>query len=89
MHHSGPGRLARPYPVEDSHLLFFASLSWRTQSRVKAIFLPCLTEAADLGFEQRAPHLAQRRLDMLLRERAAPRQAIENSAELFRQAVEH
>ena len=26
MHHSGPGRLARPYPVEDLHLLFFASL---------------------------------------------------------------
>ena len=25
-HHSGPGRLARPYPVEDFHLLSFASL---------------------------------------------------------------
>jgi hypothetical protein len=24
-HHSGPGRLARPYPVEDLHLLSFAS----------------------------------------------------------------
>jgi hypothetical protein len=24
-HHSGPGRLARPYPVEDFHLLSFAS----------------------------------------------------------------
>ena len=29
-HHSGPGRLARPYPVVDFHLLSFASLSWRT-----------------------------------------------------------
>ena len=26
MHHSGPGRLARPYPVKDLHLLSFASL---------------------------------------------------------------
>src|SRR5207248_8033239 len=25
VHHSGPGRLARPYPVEDLHLLSFAS----------------------------------------------------------------
>ena len=25
VHHSGSGRLARPYPVKDSHLLFFAS----------------------------------------------------------------
>ena len=30
-HHSGPGRLARPYPVEDFHLLSFASLSWRSR----------------------------------------------------------
>src|SRR5262250_3226818 len=29
-HHSGSGRLATPYPVKDLHLLFFASLSWRT-----------------------------------------------------------
>jgi len=35
VHHSGPGRLAKPYPVEDLHLLFFASLSWRTPLRVK------------------------------------------------------
>ena len=27
-HHSGPGRLATPYPVKDFHLLSFASLSW-------------------------------------------------------------
>jgi len=33
-HHSGPGRLARPYPVKDLHLLSFASLSWRTLFRV-------------------------------------------------------
>ena len=26
VHHSGPGRLARPYPVEDLHLLSFASI---------------------------------------------------------------
>ena len=29
-HHSGSGRLARPYPVADLHLLSFASLSWRS-----------------------------------------------------------
>src|SRR3979490_1740046 len=34
-HHSGSGRLAIPYPVKDSHLLFFASFAWRTPSRVK------------------------------------------------------
>jgi hypothetical protein len=33
-HHSGPGRLAKPFPVEDLHLLSFASLSWRTPLRV-------------------------------------------------------
>ena len=36
MHHSGSGRLAIPYPVKDSHLLFFASLSWRSRLRVKS-----------------------------------------------------
>src|ERR1035441_4873474 len=30
-HHSGSGRLARPYPVKDFHLLFFASFAWRTR----------------------------------------------------------
>jgi hypothetical protein len=35
-HHSGPGRLASPYPVEDFHLLSFASLSWRSPIRVKS-----------------------------------------------------
>jgi hypothetical protein len=34
VHHSGPGRLAKPYPVKDFHLLSFASLSWRTLQRV-------------------------------------------------------
>jgi hypothetical protein len=29
-HHSGPERLAKPYSVEDFHLLSFASLSWRS-----------------------------------------------------------
>ncbi len=33
-HHSGPKRLARPYFVENFHLLSFASLSWRTRLRV-------------------------------------------------------
>ena len=44
MHHSGPGRLARPYPVEDFHLLFFASLSWRTPQwvRICRLGLACL-----------------------------------------------
>ena len=27
--------MAIPYPVKDSHLLFFASFAWRTPSRVK------------------------------------------------------
>ena len=30
-HHSGPRRWARPYLVEDFHLLSFAGLSWRTR----------------------------------------------------------
>src|ERR1035437_11037769 len=30
-HHSGSGRLARPYPVKDFHLLCFASFAWRTR----------------------------------------------------------
>ena len=38
-HHSGSGRLAIPYPVKDLHLLFFASLSWRTPSWVKELGL--------------------------------------------------
>ena len=43
----------------------------------------------DVGFEQRAAHLAQRRVDILLRQRAAPGQAVEDGAETFRKAVEH
>ena len=34
MHHSGPGRLARPYPVKDLHLLSFASLPGALGMRV-------------------------------------------------------
>ncbi len=34
-HHSGPERLARPYPAKDFHLLSFASLSWRSRLLAK------------------------------------------------------
>ena len=43
----------------------------------------------DVGFEQRAAHLAHRRIDVGLRQRPAPRQPIENATKLFRQIVEH
>ncbi len=43
----------------------------------------------DVGLEQRAPHLAHRRIDVGLRQRPAPRQPIENATKLFRQIVEH
>ena len=43
----------------------------------------------DVGLEQRAAHFAQRRIDVGLGQRAAPRQAVENAAEPFRQRVEH
>ncbi len=33
----------------------------------------------DVGLQQRAANLAQRRVDVLLRQRAAPRQAVENA----------
>ena len=39
----------------------------------------------DVGLEQRAAHLAQRRVDVGLGQRAAPRQAVENAAKPFRQ----
>ena len=42
----------------------------------------------DVGLQQRAANLAQRRVDVLLRQRAAPRQAVENAAKLFGQAIE-
>jgi hypothetical protein len=42
-----------------------------------------------VGLEQRAADLAHRGIDVGLAERAAPRQAIENSTQAFRQAVEH
>ena len=34
-HHSGPGRLAIPYPVKDFHLLSSRQLAWRTRLRVR------------------------------------------------------
>src|SRR5262245_32686222 len=34
-HHSGPGRLARPYPAKDWHLLSFAGVTWRTLGSVR------------------------------------------------------
>ena len=43
----------------------------------------------DVGLEQRAAHLAQRRIDVGFRQRAAPRQPVENAVQLFRQTVEH
>ena len=42
----------------------------------------------DVGLEQRAAHLAQRRVDVGLRQRAAPRQAVEHAAKAIRQVVE-
>ena len=41
----------------------------------------------DVGLQQRAPHLAQRRVDVGLGQRAAPRQAVEDAAKPFRQTV--
>ena len=43
----------------------------------------------DVGFQQRAAHFAQRRIDIGSRQRAAPRQLVENPADFFRQIVEH
>ena len=43
----------------------------------------------DVRFQQRAAHLAHRRIDIGLRQRAAPRQPIEYATKLFRQIVEH
>ena len=43
----------------------------------------------DVGLEHRAPHLAQRRLDILLRQRAAPGQAVEDRIQTFGEIVEH
>ena len=37
----------------------------------------------DVGFQQRAAHLAHRRIDVGFRQRAAPRQAIENAGQVF------
>src|SRR5262249_5581889 len=43
----------------------------------------------DVGFEQGAPHFAQRGIDVRLGQRAAARQAIENAAEPFGERIEH
>ena len=75
----------------DDHLARRDRLDHRDADRV----LPHLLDEGahdverDVGFEQRAAHLAQRRVDVGLGQRAAPRQAIENSAKPFRQIVEH
>src|SRR4051812_9114087 len=70
-HHSGSGRLAIPYPVKDSHLLFFASFAWRTPSRVKmrrtriehmSAGLPLITDIALRGWDgRRVPKAAVER----------------------------
>ena len=39
----------------------------------------------DVGFQERTAHFAQGGIDVGFGERAAPRQAIENAAKLFRQ----
>ena len=36
-HHSGAGRLAMPYPVEDLHLLFYRQRDWRTPPWVNLV----------------------------------------------------
>ena len=43
----------------------------------------------DVGFDQRAPHLLQRRVDIGLRQRAAPGQAVEDCIQTLGKAVEH
>ena len=43
----------------------------------------------DVGLEQRAPHLAQRGVDVGLGQRAAPRETVENAAKPIGQAIEH
>ncbi len=43
----------------------------------------------DIGFDQRAPHLLQRRIDIRLRQRAAPGQAVEDRIQTFGKTVEH
>ena len=43
----------------------------------------------DIGLQERAANLAQRCIDVGFAERAAPGQAIQDAAELFRELVEH
>src|SRR5262249_31420689 len=42
-----------------------------------------------IGFEQRAPHFAQRLLDIGFRQRTAPGEPVENPIKAFRKPVEH
>src|SRR5262245_56267063 len=44
-HHSGSGWLARPYPVKDSHLLFFASFPGALREWDGPAVLPPLQQA--------------------------------------------
>ena len=58
-HHSGPKRLARPYFVENFHLLSFASLSWRTLLLLSVVgHLPrrrgCIRRTGSAGVGQRS-----------------------------------
>src|SRR6195256_2225309 len=53
-HHSGSGRLAIPYPVKDSHLLFFVSFAWRTPSRIEAKRYTSRIPACDRNTADRA-----------------------------------
>jgi len=52
-HHSGSRWLAKPYLVEDFHLLSFASLSWRTPEWVDSGCLePYIESVSITGFGQ-------------------------------------
>ena len=49
----------------------------------------CYHVERDIGFEQRAPHLPRRGIDIGGGEGAAPGQPVENSRQLVGQAIEH
>ncbi len=65
-HHSGPGRLARPYTAGDFHLLSFASLSWRSPLMAMSggsghvAVTSGLPPAADFGQERPLSHRFRR-----------------------------
>src|SRR5262245_51534484 len=54
-HHSGSGWLARPYPVKDSHLLFFASFPGALRDGSIATFRAC---ARNFRFDPNCRHIA-------------------------------